>query len=321
VRPPASDGFKRLLHFQPVAFSTTSGPGHVSDGVCSPTTGWRAHVDNTLRPLVRRLGPDTFDWWGHRTGGSWVESSIPLDKQTSTLTEFEALDVARQRFPQLVDFTPLAEFASANGIELYGYVGFPRCNDHPLFLFTAAPEHCDPDQMFRWYGEFVDFGFKGVGHDYTARLRRKSGALTANFPFLQSHGIEPFIEAIPARKARHLLGWSVVVSERRLLYTESNRPKFFTVDEIREAGGRVVIIVAHAPNDFSGDVWRWRFERSVARLSEGETVAVNLAGLAERGYSIDRLVELSRPSDPGADGEAPTVPDPSLIAEIGWLGD
>jgi hypothetical protein len=211
------------------------------------------------------------------------------------LTEFEALDVARQRFPQLVDFTPLAEFASANGIELYGYVGFPRCNDHPLFLFTAAPEHCDPDQMFRWYGEFVDFGFKGVGHDWTQRLRRRSGA--------------------------HLLGWSVVVSERRLLYTESNRPKFFTVDEIREAGGRVVIIVAHAPNDFSGDVWRWRFERSVARLSEGETVAVNLAGLAERGYSIDRLVELSRPSDPGADGEAPTVPDPSLIAEIGWLGD
>jgi len=308
---PPPGGYKRLLHFQPVAFSTASktAPGRVSPRVCSPLRGWNAHIENSLRPLVGRLGPGTFDWWGHRTGGSWTVSGIALDTRTTTETEFEALDLARRRFPQLVNFAPLVEFARANGIELYGYVGFPRCDEGPQFQFAAEPGHCDGTQMDRWYGEFVRSGFKGVGHDWSQSLPPESDALTVNFPYLRNHGIEPFIEAIPQRKDSHLLGWSVVVTETRLLYTERNPEKFFTVDEIRQAGGRVVIIFAHPPQNFEGNVWRWRFDRALARLKEGETVVVNLTGLAETGHPIEQLVEFSRTPPAGRDPEA-DQPDP-----------
>jgi hypothetical protein len=308
---PPTAGHKRLLHFQPVAFSTASktAPGRVAPRVCSPVNGWSAHIDNALRPLVRRLGPGTFDWWGHRTGGSWTVSGIALDTRTTTSTEFEALDLARQRYPQLVNFAPLVEFARANRIELYGYVGFPRCDEGSQFRFAAEPGHCDSAQMDRWYGEFVRSGFKGVGHDWSQYLPPESGALRVNFPYLRNHGIEPFIEAIPQRKDSHLLGWSVVVTETRLLYTERNPEKFFTVDEIRQAGGRVVIILAHPPQGFEGNVWRWRFDRALARLKEGETVAVNLTGLAENGHPIEQLVEFSRKS-PAGQGPETDQPDP-----------
>jgi hypothetical protein len=309
--PPPPGAHKRLMHFQSVAFSTASktAPGRVSPHVCSPSAGWSAHVDNALGPLVRRLGPGTFDWWGHRTGGSWTVSGIALDTRTTTETEFEALDLARQRFPQLVNFAPLVEFARANGIELYGYVGFPRCDKGPRFQFAAVPGHSDRTQMDRWYGEFVRSGFKGIGHDWSQYLPPESGVLTVNFPYLRNHGIEPFIEAMPERKDSHLLGWSVVLTETRLRHTERKPDKFFTVDEIRQAGGRVVIIFAHPPQNFEGDVWRWRFDRAVARLKEGETVAVNLKGLAEHGLPIEQLVEFSRKPPAGQDSEA-DQPDP-----------
>ncbi|MHC4969838.1 MAG: hypothetical protein ACYTF4_14660, partial [Planctomycetota bacterium] len=123
-------------------------------------------------------------------------------------------------------------------------------------------------------------------------------------PFLRSHGIEPFIGAMPERKDSHLLGWSVVVTEARLLHTERDPEKFFTADDIREAGGRVVIILAHAPKDFKGDAWRWRFERALARLREGETVAVNLMGLAQNGQAVRQLVAASR-TPPGGEDPGP----------------
>jgi hypothetical protein len=310
--PAPSSGPKRLLHYQLVAFSSDRHRGNVSPRVCSPLAGWSVHIAGVLQPLVQRLGPGAFDWWGHRTGGAWIEARIPLEAEMSTATEFEALDVARHEFRQLVNFAPLAEFARANGIDLYGYLGFPRCDDDPRFQFTPVPEHCDPAQMLRWYGEFLQFGFKGVGHDWSQHLPPGSGALRVNFPFLQSHGIEPFIEAIPERKDSHLLGWSVVVTENRLLYTENNPEKFFTADEIRQAGGRVIIIVDNAPKNFAGDVWRWRFDRSAARLREGETVAVSLAGLARAGHSIEELVELSRApaASPDRGGDQPDPDQP-----------
>jgi hypothetical protein len=292
--PVARRHFKRLLHYQPVAHTSKTAPGEVSPAICSPAQGWKAHVENHLRPLVRRLGPGTFDWWGQRIGGSWVQGRIPLNETTSTVTQFEQLDEARRRFPRLVDFTPLAEFAKANGIDLYGYIGFPRCDADPRFRFAANPAYCDPAQMSRWYGEFVRFGFKGVGHDWSQNLPPDSGALRVNFPYLRKHGIEPFIEAIPRREDRHLLGLSVVVSESRLLFTERDPETYFTVDEIRRAGGRVVIAVTHPPPKFTGDVWAWRYERALARLAQGETVAVSLVGLARAGYPIERLVELSK---------------------------
>ena len=292
--PMARREFKRLLHYQPVAHTSKRAPGEVAPAICSPVQGWRAHVENHLKPLVGRLGPGTFDWWGQRIGGSWVQGRIPLNETTSTVTQFEQLDEARRRFPQLVDFTPLAEFARANGIELYGYIGFPRCDADARFRFAANPAHCDPAQMNRWYGELVRFGFTGVGHDWRQNPPPDSGALRVNFPYLRKHGIEPFIEAIPRREDRHLLGLSVVVSESRLLFTERDPETYFTVDEIRQAGGRVIIMVAHAPPKFTGDVWAWRYERALARLAEGETVAVSLVGLARAGHRIERLVELSK---------------------------
>jgi hypothetical protein len=283
---------KRLIHFQPVGFSHPSAAGLVSPAVCTPERGWQAHVDHTLRPLVRRLGPGTFDWWGHRIGGVWADR-MPYNEKTSAQTFFEQLDSARQRFPKMVDFAPLVQFASANDMDLYAYVGFPRCDQLEIVTYDVVPEHCDPDSMDRWYGELVEFGFKGVGHDWSQELPATSGAMRVNFPYLTEHGMEVFIEAMPRRRDRHFLGYSVVTSETRFQTTQSRPEEFFTADEIRAAGGRVVIIMAHPRPDFSGDRFKWRFDRAVARLTEGETVAINLLSCVKAGLPVENLVELA----------------------------
>jgi hypothetical protein len=286
-------GPKRLLHFQSVGFSSPSTPGLISPALCTPAKGWNAHLDTSLRALVEQLGPGTFDWWGHRIGGVW-DDEMQYTEEISAQTFFEQIDQARTQFPQLVNYAPLASFAAANDMDLYAYIGFPRCDSGAPFIFTPVPEHGDPDSMSRWYAELIQFGFKGVGHDWSYQLPADSSAVAVNLPYLESHGIEVFIEAMPRRNAPHFLGYSVVTSEPRFAFTQSQSEMFFSANEIRNAGGRVIIIMAHPPEGFSGDAWQWRFSRAMARLQEGWTVAVDLHRLAANGHPIEQLVEAAQ---------------------------
>ncbi|MCP3904472.1 MAG: hypothetical protein GY715_12665, partial [Planctomycetes bacterium] len=164
--PEPEDAPKRLLNYQTVGFSNNDALGRVSPLVVSPTEGWQDYLDHTLGPLVEHLGPDRFDLWRSNPGGVW-DDLVPLQLTDAheTYTLFEQMSVARERFPQLVDYTILAGFAEANGIDLYAYIGLPRCDiDDPDYVFVPRPDHADPALFDEWYGEFVTFGFKGVGH-------------------------------------------------------------------------------------------------------------------------------------------------------------
>ncbi|MCP3904837.1 MAG: hypothetical protein GY715_14515 [Planctomycetes bacterium] len=287
---------KRLLHFQAVGFSSEDAPGRVSPQVCNPVDGWLPHLQNHLEPLIEYLGPDSFDWWGHNTGGVW-EDLIPVEinpeRETSTL--FEQMDVAAVRFPELIDYTQLAAFAAANGIDLYGYIGLPRCDtDNPEFTFTPEPTHCDPAFFDNWYGAFVDFGFKGVGHDFTAALSPTSGVLANNFPMLEAEGLDVYIEAVPWRNSEQHLGQNVVAIEYWWEYAELFSDFMWTEQELNDAGGRTIHLVIRDPTYNVPDIQQWRFLVAKRLLEEGKTVAVPLDQLLNAGYPIEQLVRLSR---------------------------
>ena len=88
---------------------------------------------------------------------------------------FEQVEKARQQRPGLVDYTLFARFADANGIDLYGYIGVPRCwdpSDQPHGGFEPQTSHGDSTNIDRFYGELFEHGFKGIGHDAAVELLR-----------------------------------------------------------------------------------------------------------------------------------------------------
>ena len=293
-QPSAPPVHKRLLHYQTVGHSSTSSLGRVSANVCTPEEGWKPHIDKVLRPLVQRLGPGTFDWWGHNPGGIWQGTFIMVTKDAMSDMRFNQMDLARERFPKLADLSAVADFAHQNGIELYGYIGFPLCDKTDRFTFTPVPEQCDPDYFDLWYGEFVRCGFKGIGHDWSSALPAGSPALANNFPWLKSVGIEPFIEPVPSRANPHLLGLSVVAETWSWERAKTN-PLRYSEEEVIEAGGRAIHLVLRPYRGAKvPDLTKWQFETSKRLLAEGHTVAVPLNQLMREGYPIEELVELAQ---------------------------
>ncbi len=201
IPPSEPTSRKRLLHFQSVGFSSLNEFGFVSPNTCTPEAGWNVHVDNRLQSLVEHVGNNAFDWWGHNTGGVWEQRPIQMiEGGSSTIMLYEQLFIARYRYPQLVNYAPLENFANDHGINLYGYIGFPRChsgetNTGQSFAFTTCPEHGRKDQILNWYREFIQFGFVGVGHDATGRLPNDSVWLQKIVPILRQLNIEVFLEA------------------------------------------------------------------------------------------------------------------------------
>ncbi|MCP3902657.1 MAG: hypothetical protein GY715_03390 [Planctomycetes bacterium] len=291
---------RRLLHYQTIGFSSEKKIGRVASFVCSQRDGWSGYIQKTLRPLVQRLGAGSFDWWGHRPGGAWDDiGRVPLTSRMDTRTLFEQMDIARRRFPKLVNYSELAEFARRNRIDLYGYIGMPRCDDVDKFTFTPVPEHADPAHFRRWYGEFIDYGFKGVGHDFSAALPKGSPAISVNFVRLESLGIEVFLESVPWRGSTHLLGYSVV-AENRLWENADANPRIFSEAEIRAGGGRTIHLLLHPPAEHAtgrrdrAATQKWRFETAKRLLREGKTVAVPLDQLMKAGYPIEELARIAR---------------------------
>ncbi|MCP3902659.1 MAG: hypothetical protein GY715_03405 [Planctomycetes bacterium] len=288
-------GRKRLLHFQTIGHSNATLPGRVSPLVCDPATGWNVHVDRALEPLVERLGDDAFDWWGHNPGGVW-DDLIPLQltETTPTTTLFEQMEVARERFPKLVDYTPLAAFANQHGITLHAYIGLPRCDVRDSFVFTPIPEHGQAEHFMRWYGELVQHGFKSIGHDFSAALPEGSAALAVNFPMLVNAGIEPIVESVPWRVSTRFHGLSVV-AEEHLWENAQAHPDILTDAEIRGFGGRAIHLVIRRGRDPEpSDIQSWRFNKASELLAEGKTVAVPLDQLMNAGFPVEQLVGLSR---------------------------
>jgi len=306
---------KRLLHFQTVGFSNDNALGRVSPLVVSEEDGWQPYLDHTLGPIVERLGPDRFDLWLSNPGGIW-DDLVPmmLTETNETYMLFEQMALARERFPQLVDYTLLAGYAEDHGIDLYAYIGVPRCDaEHAEFVFEPRPDHADPAMFNEWYGEFVTFGFKGVGHDFSAALTPDSAALSNNIAMLEAAGMEIFIESVPWWSANHFLGYGVVAEEWLWDNARQYPGNHMQESEIIEAGGRTIhLVLRPLPGAPVFNLLQWRFGMAKRLLGEGKTVAVPLEGLLYAGYPIEQLANLAQ----GLPAEGPEV-----IYEGPTLGD
>jgi hypothetical protein len=211
---------------------------------------------------------------------------------------YEQLFIARYRYPELVNYQPLQDFATDHGINLYGYIGFPLCesgnnNTGQTLGFETQPQHGDASQFLNWYREFVKFGFAGVGHDATGTLSHDSVWLNQIKPILQDLNIEVFIEANPKRNAgAHLLGLSAVAEHRvwkirEELLNSDGETAFYTEEEIRKAGGRAIHLITWPEGGGQGeiatapgfDIFEWRFKTAKQLLRNGHTVAVPLHSL------------------------------------------
>lgn len=211
---------------------------------------------------------------------------------------FEQIELGGQRVPGLTNFSVLRSYANQHGMKLYGYIGFPRCDvfpedpDYPYYVF----EHCEGSSLNRWYGPIVSSGFIGLGHDWTGNLPNGSSALSVNFSYLRSRGVEPFVESIFRREQSHLLGYSVVALERAWIAREGNK-NFFSEDEVIAAGGRAIHLVNFPPDGTCSNedeqnacvqAWRWQTTKSL--LQAGKTVTVSLVGLNNAGYDLSELL-------------------------------
>ncbi len=299
-------GAKRLLFWQPVGGSFHSAENHVHPQIYNDEDGWQASVDHRIGPVVEELGPNTFDMFMWNVGGYWYDHDQTWPSGGTQSMIFEQVEKARQQRPGLVDYTPFAKFADANNIDLYGYIGVPRCwdpSDQPHGGFEPQVSHGDSTNIDRFYGELFEHGFKGIGHDAAVELPEDSPWLGDMAPELQRRGMEIFIEACPRRNCPWFLGMSVVAEQRMWERQLGNNPDtYFSEEEIVAAGGRAIHVITWplgmSPNDDGYDADfdynQWRYHIALQLLQEGKTVGVGLRGLQLEGYDIQALVDASR---------------------------
>ncbi|MCP3904471.1 MAG: hypothetical protein GY715_12660 [Planctomycetes bacterium] len=302
---------KRLINFLSVGFSDNDGLGRVSPHVVSEIDGWQAYVDNTLAPLVEYLGPGRFDMWLSNPGGVW-DDLVPLQltatKETYTL--FEQMAIARDRFPQLAEYGPLATYAHANGVDLFAYIGLPRCDDDdPDFVFDPQPDHCNAAMFDHWYGDFVTYGFKGIGHDFSATLAATSDAFAVNFPMVQAEGIDVYVESVPWWSSSQFLGLGVVAEEWLWENAEQFPENHMQEQTILDAGGRSIHLVLRPHPSFPvHNLQQWRFLKAKQLLEEGKTIAVPLKPLLLAGHPIEQLANLAEGLPAEDPVELPSLP-------------
>jgi len=265
--------------------------------------GWQRIIDTKLNPLVASLGDGAFDWWGHNLCGYWRDHDYywASDAVAENMT-FDQLLFARESVPALADFTLLRNFSNQHDMELYGYIGQPRCYERDGtpggMPFDTEWEHGNVGAFETYYGEFADMGFIGIGHDASVHQPEDSPWLQNMVPELKRRGIDIFIESLPKRSHPHLLGYNVV-AENRVWENFTQYPDiWYTVDEIHQAGGRTVHLMTwpfgQGPGD-SGydpdfDYHQWQFDKSKELLLAGETVLCPLFGLHIRDYPLQELV-------------------------------
>ena len=300
------NGPKRLLFWQPVGGSFHSAENHVHPQIYNDEDGWQANVNHRIGPVVDEIGAGTFDMFMWNVAGYWYDHDQTWPSGGTQSMIFEQVEKARQQRPGLVDYTPFAEFAHENDIDLYGYIGVPRCwdpSDQPRGGFVPQADHGLSDNLNRFYGELFEHGFKGIGHDAAVELPEDSPWLSDMAPELQRRGMEVFIEACPRRSRPWLLGMSVVAEQRIWDRQPGTSPEtYFTEEEIVAAGGRAIHVITWplgmAPNDDGYDpdynYNQWRYDTALQLLQEGKTVGVGLRGLQLAGFDIQALVDASR---------------------------
>ncbi|MCH2138376.1 MAG: hypothetical protein MK074_04925 [Phycisphaerales bacterium] len=296
-----SDAPSRLIHFQLVGGShTDADPNFIHPNVYNDEDGWQALIENNLA-LISEQAPDGWDMWLHNPGGYWFDHDYTWrapDGETQPMV-FEQLKLAREHRPGLLELDAVRQWMDGIGGRMYGYVGLPRTYDSPTGDWSAMPDHGAPDLVDKWYGDLLQQGFSGVGHDASAHHPSDSAWYTEMVPELRARGVEVFLESIPRRNSPHLLGQSVVAEHRLWEDFSGDCPQwFYTPEEIKAAGGRAIHLViwpsGMSPNE-SGydpdfDLLQWQLDTSVELLEAGETVAVNLAGLVRHGYDISPII-------------------------------
>ena len=299
----------RLLYWQPVGGSFHGGvdyPNHIHPQIYNDEDGWQADVDHRIGPVVDYLGKGTFDMWFHNIGGYWYDhdQKYPSEHTTQPMI-FDQLEHAREQRPGLVDdLSTVTDYLVQNDIEYYAYIGMPR-SWQPAHVggFTPQADHGKSNLVHRFYGELLQHGFKGVGHDASVNIPATSTWMTELAPEVERRGLEVILEAIPQRGKKHLLGYSVVAEHRVWEAFAERRPDmFYTEAEIIEAGGRAIHILTWPLGMGPGepdwdpdfDYHAYHFETGKRLLEEGKTVAMGLSGLLERGYRIEELVAAAK---------------------------
>ncbi|MCH2138502.1 MAG: trypsin-like peptidase domain-containing protein [Phycisphaerales bacterium] len=300
---------KRLICMFTLGGSYGQGVADIHPVLFNLEDGWQAMVSNRVAPLVDRLGQGTFDWWGHNICGYWRGHDYywASDEITEVMT-FDQLAFARAEYPELTNFAPLHLYAQNNGIELYGYIGQPRSyereNTPGGMPFDTQWSHGDTAQFDHYYGEFASSEFIGIGHDASVHQPSDSPWLIQMVPYLKSRGIDVFIEAVPKRASPHLLGMNVV-AENRVWELFGNHPSiWFTQEEIRATGARMLHMITwplgQAPGDLGYDPdfdnHQWQFNKAKELLLAGETVVCPMYGLHTRGYPLEELVDAASQS-------------------------
>ncbi|MDG2478196.1 MAG: hypothetical protein P8M32_09955 [Phycisphaerales bacterium] len=294
----------RLLYWQPVggSFHGEGDPNHIHPQIYNDEDGWQADIDHRIGPVVEYLGKGAFDMWFHNIGGYWYDHDQvwPTESNVQPMI-FEQLEHAREQRPGLVDdLGTLTSFLQQNDIEYYAYIGLPRSwQSAQMGGFTPQDDHGKAELVHRFYGELLQHGFQGVGHDASVHNPATSKWLTELVPEVERRGMDVILESIPHRGMDYFLGHSVVAEHRVWeAFSEGNPEFFYTEDEITSAGGRAIHILTWplgmSPNDPGWDpdfdFHTWRFETGKRLLEEGKTVAMGLNGLFIRGYAIEELV-------------------------------
>ncbi len=298
-------GPARLLHFQLVGGShDLSDPNRIHPNIYNDEEGWHALIENNLEDIAAQI-PDGWDLWLHNPGGYWYDHDFTWrvpEGETQPMI-FEQMQFARDHRPGLLELDAVRSWMNDRDGLMYGYVGLPLSFDSPTNDWPTTDTHGAPDMVHTWYGDLLQQGFRGVGHDASSHHPDDSSWITAMVPELRARGVEVFLESIPKRGNHHLLGQSVV-AEHRLwqAFAEQQPYTFYTEAEITAAGGRAIHLVTWPqgmhPSDPGYDpnfnVHQWQLDTAEALLEAGKTVAVNLAGLARHGYDITPLIAVSQ---------------------------
>lgn len=296
----SNDVPSRLIHFQLVGGSWSGDANHIHPMIYNDAEGWQPLLENNLTAIAEQAASG-WDLWLHNPAGYWYDHDytwrVP-EGQTQPMV-FEQMAFARDHRPGLLELDPVrAWMADRNGL-MYGYVGLPRTYASETGDWTEMPEHGAADQVHTWYGDMLQQGFRGIGHDASAHHPVDSEWVTGMLPELRSRGIEVFLESIPKRDKPHLLGQSVV-AEHRLWqeFSEGHPELFFSEAEIEAAGGRAIHLVmwpvGMSPGEPGYDpdfnLKQWQYDTALELLEAGRTVALPMAGLVRHGYDIAPLV-------------------------------
>jgi hypothetical protein len=294
----ADDGPSRLIHFQLVGGSFTDDANHIHPLIYNDDIGWQALIQNDLTQIESQA-PEGWDLWLHNPGGYWYDHDYTWRSGAgqSQPMVFEQLEFARQQRPGLLELDPVRDWMNDHGGHMFGYVGLPRTFESEYW--TTMPQHGQPEMVGRFYGDLLQQGFRGIGHDASVHHPEDSTWLNQMLPELRARGIEIFLESIPSRNSPWLLGQSVVAEHRLWLdFSGNHADLFYSPEEIEAAGGRAIHLVqwplGMSPEDEGYDptfnVHQWTYDTSLTLLEEGKTVAVCLSGLVRHGYNVAPLV-------------------------------